>query len=139
MLIGELGLLAVSSDFGKSWRRFEEIYPGSFFTALKTASGRWLVGGLRGHLFASTDQGWQWQQIDLPEQASINNIYQDPQGDIYLATNSGALLRSRDDGQSFSLVSRYKGQELLDLERIGDSLWITGSKGLLEVKLDGAK
>ena len=135
MLVGELGLIALSDDFGATWRRLPEIYPGSFFTALEASPGTLLVGGLRGNLYRSADNGENWQAVSLPDAATINSLYRDEKGYIYLVNNSGTLLRSDDQGQSFELVTRFKGQELVGVTRIGDVLWLAGSKGLQPVKL----
>ena len=46
-LVGEIGLIAKSNDFGVSWQKFDEIYQGSFFDVTKTAKGNLLLVGLR--------------------------------------------------------------------------------------------
>ena len=83
LMVGELGLIATSNDLGKTWQRLEEIYPGSFFDIKVLNNSHWLVGGLRGNVFLSEDEGQNWQVIDTQSQSTINQI---------LVTETGALL-----------------------------------------------
>ncbi|MFY8349374.1 WD40/YVTN/BNR-like repeat-containing protein [Pseudoalteromonas sp. SSM20] len=71
-LVGELGLMATSTDLGKTWERRDEIYAGSFF-AFNKLNDQYLVAGLRGTAFVS-DDGEQWTQLDTDTTASINDI-----------------------------------------------------------------
>ncbi len=71
-LVGELGLMATSTDLGKTWERRDEIYAGSFF-AFNKLNNQYLVAGLRGTAFVS-DDGEQWTQLDTDTTASINDI-----------------------------------------------------------------
>ncbi|MGB0833141.1 MAG: WD40/YVTN/BNR-like repeat-containing protein [Psychrobium sp.] len=130
MLVGELGLIAFSADQGATWQRIDNVYEGSFFSAMQSQSGAILVGGLRGHMFRSTDGGVNWQQIDLGNNNSVNDVYQLANGDILVAQNNGVILRSTDDGKSFSQDSVRKGEDLMDIRQFEDQVWLAGSKGL---------
>jgi len=134
MLVGELGLIAFSSDGGKSWKRQNNIYEGSFFTAKQTQLNTILVAGLRGHLYRSTDNGLTWQQVTLINNNSINDIFQASNGDIYLTQNTGIVLKSIDDGISFIQDSVHKGQDLMGVSELNNQLWLAGSKGLNRLK-----
>ncbi|MDE3273248.1 WD40/YVTN/BNR-like repeat-containing protein [Pseudoalteromonas sp. G4] len=93
-LVGELGLMATSSDMGKTWQRLDEIYAGSFFSFNKL-NNQYLVGGLRGTAFTSTD-GVEWTQLETNTTASINNIEIVADKAIFLA-NSGVWLTYSDN------------------------------------------
>lgn len=88
-LVGELGLMATSSDMGKTWERLDEIYAGSFFSFNKLGD-QFLVGGLRGTAFVS-DDGVEWRQLETETTASINSIEIVGEQAVLLA-NSGVWL-----------------------------------------------
>jgi photosystem II stability/assembly factor-like uncharacterized protein len=52
-LVGEMGLIAKSNDFGVKWQKLDDIYHGSFFDIARTQQGNLIVSGLRGHIFRS--------------------------------------------------------------------------------------
>lgn len=130
LLVGELGLVAFSSDGGKSWQRQADIYEGSFFTSLESDKGSLLVAGLRGNMFRSTDAGASWQQVVLNNKLNINHLIQLKNGDIYASQNNGVVLKSSDDGVSFSQVLLSKGQDMMSVAQINQQIWLAGSKGL---------
>lgn len=130
MLVGELGLIAFSSDSGKTWHREHNIYDGSFFTAIQLKSKAILIGGLRGNVFRSFDGGLSWSKIHLINKNSVNDIYQVKNGDIYLSQNNGVILKSIDDGLSFTQVSLQKGQDIMAVIELDNKIWVAGSKGL---------
>lgn len=134
ILVGELGLIAFSSDMGKTWQRIENVYEGSFFSVAQTAQGSILVGGLRGHLFRSADNGETWNKIDTPNNNSVNDIVQMANGDVLVAQNNGVVLVSKDDGQTFSQLSLLKGEDLTSINAINQQTWLAGSKGLNQLK-----
>jgi photosystem II stability/assembly factor-like uncharacterized protein len=55
-IAGEAGLVAKSQDKGKSWKRFELDYFGSFFDTLELDTGSLLAVGLRGNMFVLNDE-----------------------------------------------------------------------------------
>ena len=104
-LVGELGLMATSNDMGKTWQRLDEIYAGSFFSFNKL-DNQYLVGGLRGTAFTSTD-GIEWTQLETNTTASINNIEIVGDKAIFLA-NSGVWLTYSDNQISKSVTKAGK-------------------------------
>jgi len=134
LLVGELGLIAFSSDNGQTWQRQENIYEGSFFTSVETASGSLIIGGLRGNMFRSTDGGKTWGQINLANNFSINDLSQMDNGDIFAAQNNGVVLKSSDDGQTFSPVLSSKGQDMMSVVQFKHQIWLAGSKGLSKLQ-----
>jgi len=112
-MVGEIGLIAKSNDFGISWKPFDEIYQGSFFDMERTRQGNLLVVGLRGHVFRSLKNGTPWQQRQTNTTALINDIVLGDDDRIFLLANNGTLLESVDDGQSFDLRLQKDGKALI--------------------------
>lgn len=112
-MVGEIGLIAKSNDFGKQWLPFDEIYQGSFFDMARTRQGNLLVVGLRGHVFRSLKNGTPWQLRQTNTTALINDIVLSEDERIFLLANNGTLLESSDDGQSFRLRPQKDGKALI--------------------------
>ncbi len=112
-MVGEIGLIAKSNDFGVSWLPFDEIYQGSFFDISRTRQGNLLVVGLRGHVFRSLKNGTPWQQRQTNTTALINDIVLSDDERIFLLANNGTLLESVDDGQSYRLRIQKDGKALI--------------------------
>jgi len=112
-LVGEAGFFATSTDFGKTWSRQPEFYNGSLFGFTVTAKGTLLAAGLRGHLFRSVD-GQNWSEVVLPSHATLNSVFSDELGQVYVAGNAGTLLLSRDDGQTFQTVATEDSKAVLN-------------------------
>ncbi|MCW8834288.1 MAG: YCF48-related protein [Colwellia sp.] len=112
-LVGEIGLIAKSNDFGISWQPFDEIYQGSFFDLARTQKGNLLVVGLRGHVFRSLQNGTPWQQIPTDTTALINDIVLADNNRIFLLANNGTLLESVDDGLNYRIRMQKDGKALI--------------------------
>jgi photosystem II stability/assembly factor-like uncharacterized protein len=112
-MVGEIGLIAKSNDFGKNWQLFDEIYQGSFFDMARTKKGNLLVVGLRGHVFRSLKNGTPWQQRQTNTTALINDIVLTNDDRIFLLANNGTLLESNDDGQNYRLRNQKDGKALI--------------------------
>jgi photosystem II stability/assembly factor-like uncharacterized protein len=112
-MVGEIGLIVKSNDFGISWLPFDEIYQGSFFDIARTRQGNLLVVGLRGHVFRSLKNGTPWQQRQTKTTALINDIVLSDDDRIFLLANNGTLLESVDDGQSYQLKIQKDGKALI--------------------------
>lgn len=112
-MVGEIGLIAKSNDFGRNWEVFENIYHGSFFDLERTQQGNLIVAGLRGNVFRSLKNGSLWQHHNTQVTALINDIVLTDDDRIFLLGNGGALLVSDDDGQRFILRSQPDGKALI--------------------------
>lgn len=112
-LVGEVGLIAKSNDFGRNWQAFDEIYQGSFFDMTRTTQGNLLVVGLRGHVFRSLNNGTPWQKSQTDTTALINAIVLTDDERIFLLGNSGTLLESADDGQTYRMRIQKDGKALI--------------------------
>ncbi len=130
-MVGEIGLIAKSNDFGRSWQPFDEIYQGSFFDMARTKQGNLLVVGLRGHVFRSLKNGTPWQARETNTTALINDIVLTNDDRIFLLANNGVLLESNDDGQNYRLRTQKDGKALIA------GVWFNGQ--LIAVSDVGAK
>ena len=112
-LVGEIGLIAKSNDFGVSWEKLDEIYPGSFYDITRTQEGNLLVAGLRGHIYRSLRNGTPWQEIDSGVTALLSSIVLGDEQRVFVLGNNGVLLESRDDGASFTKHLQQDGKALV--------------------------
>ena len=112
-LAGEIGLMAKSNDFGVSWEKLDEIYPGSFYDINRTQEGNLLVIGLRGHIFRSLKNGTPWQASESHVTALLSAIVLSDDQRVFILGNNGVLLESRDDGASFTQHLQKDGKALI--------------------------
>jgi photosystem II stability/assembly factor-like uncharacterized protein len=89
---GEQGLLRVSTDAGRTFRRLALPYPGSFFTVELPADGEIVVAGLRGNVWRSSDGGATWKQVPSPAPVSITGSAQRADGSLVLVNQAGMVL-----------------------------------------------
>ncbi|XQW86664.1 WD40/YVTN/BNR-like repeat-containing protein [Thalassotalea piscium] len=134
-LVGELGLIAKSNDLGEHWERLEDIYQGSFYDINRTKKGNLLAVGLRGHVFRSVSNGDGWQNVIVETTALLNNIvpYQDQV--IFILGNNGVLLKSVDDGLSFTLDNQSDGKALLAGAIFKDKLIVASEVGIKVIQV----
>lgn len=133
LLVGELGLVAVSSDQGKTFTRTNFDYDGSMFNAIETQDAVYVMG-LRGHIFKADVSLSQWNQIELPVQSSINGAMVVSDDALYLVGNAGIVIKLNEDDTS-SIVTRRQGENLVSIakDNQGD-IWLSGSQGLFILK-----
>lgn len=112
-LLGEVGLLAKSNDFGLTWQPFDDIYRGSFFDLGRTKTGNLITVGLRGHVFRGTKNGNEWEEIAVETTALLNDVVLTDDERIFILGNNGVLLKSTDDGKTFQLHIQRDGKALI--------------------------
>jgi len=111
-VVGEMGSMFRSADWGQTWERLEGPYEGSLFGVLSTnRPGTLLAYGLRGNLFRSVDFGSTWENIELKAtrgslEFGLANGALLKDGTLVVVGHGGSVLRSTDDGLSFSVVNR---------------------------------
>jgi photosystem II stability/assembly factor-like uncharacterized protein len=134
-MVGEIGLIAKSNDFGNNWQLFDEIYQGSFFDMARTMKGNLLVVGLRGHVFRSLKNGTPWQQRQTNTTSLINDIVLTNDSRIFLLANNGTLLESNDDGQSYRLIAQKDGKSLIAGVWFNNKLIVVSDVGVKTISL----
>ncbi|MGL1956217.1 MAG: YCF48-related protein [Colwellia sp.] len=134
-MVGEIGLIAKSNDFGENWHKLDEIYSGSFFDIVRTEQGNLLVVGLRGHVFRSLKNGTPWQEIQTNTTALLNDIVLSDDNRIFLLGNNGTVLESIDDGKSFELRPQRDGKALISGVWFKDELIAVSDIGIKKLRL----
>lgn len=134
-LVGELGLMAKSNDFGKNWQRLEDVYQGSFYDIRRTQQGNLLAVGLRGNVFRSVSNGNNWKNSPAETTALLNNIVLDGEKITYLLGNSGTLLKSTDDGLTFTLNTQADGKALLAGAIFKEKLIVASEVGIKVIQV----
>ena len=97
LLAGEQGLLLLSTDGGRSFKRLESPYRGSWFTAELTGEQTLLVAGLRGNTWRSVDGGAAWVALTAPMGASITASTVTAEGRVLLANQAGFVMSVEGD------------------------------------------
>jgi photosystem II stability/assembly factor-like uncharacterized protein len=95
----EQGMVLKSYD-GENWTYMDTGYKGSFWTGIVLSNGTILVGGLRGTIFRSTDDGRSWKESKTEPKASITD-FAEAGGKILAVGLDGVTLESNDGGASF--------------------------------------
>ena len=128
LLVGELGLVAVSSDNGKHFSRTDFDYDGSMFNAIETSHGIYAIG-LRGHVFKTDETLSQWDELAMPVESTINGALAIDES-VYLVGNAGVVIKLAADDAA-QLVERRQGENLVTIAK--DNLgivWLGGTQGL---------
>lgn len=97
LIVGEAGIAFCSEDAGKTFRRLDTPYKGSYFTAELTAHREIVLAGLRGNVWRSRDLGKTWMQLSVPMPVSITSSVLMPDGMILFANQAGYLLATKGD------------------------------------------
>lgn len=131
LLVGELGMVAVSDDNGQTFTKVDFDYEGSMFNAIQVANDIYVMG-LRGNVFKSDLSLSDWQQVDLPVESSINGALVTQNNDLYLVGNAGIVL-SVDDTKA-EIITRRQGENIVAIAKDSKGqLWFAGSKGLFQL------
>lgn len=137
-VVGEGGLFAKSTDFGRTWQRSPEFYHGSLFGIAQNSHGVLMTVGLRGHAFISRDFGNSWQQVALPSPATLNSASATTEG-FLLTGNSGSVYLSSDQGSTFSSVKQPDGKAVLNGLLIDGKLLLVTEVGVRHSDLMAGK
>lgn len=136
-IVGEQGSMFRSSDDGQTWSRVQGPYEGSLFGVIGTAQSRTLLAyGLRGNLFRSVDFGDSWTSIELkaargPLEFALASATLLEDGNLVLVGNGGSVLRSADDGRTFSVFNRPDRIALAGVSGLADGgLLLVGQGGV---------
>jgi len=95
----EQGMVLKSYD-GENWTYIDTGYKGSFWTGIVLNNGTLLVGGLRGTIYRSTDDGRSWREAKSAFKSSITD-FAEAGGKVYAAGLDGVFLESDDHGITF--------------------------------------
>lgn len=137
IIVGEMGVMFRSTDWGESWEVLNSPYEGSLFGVVGGQQPDHLLAyGLRGHVFRSTDFGESWQEIPVQTdggqlQFGLSSGELLSNGDILIVGHGGTVLRSSDDGQSFTVSHRSDRTSLAAVaEGAEGKLVLVGQNGI---------
>jgi photosystem II stability/assembly factor-like uncharacterized protein len=97
LVAGEQGLVLLSTDSGRSFRRLDTPYKGSFFSCELPADGRLVLAGLRGNVLQSSDGGTRWETLAMPMPASVTATALDGGGQLVAVNQAGFAMAQRGD------------------------------------------
>jgi photosystem II stability/assembly factor-like uncharacterized protein len=97
LLAGEQGLVLLSADGGKTFRRVETPYKGTFFSAELLAEHDIVLAGLRGNVLRSTDGGANWVPVATPMPVSITATALAADGGLLATNQAGFVMALRGD------------------------------------------
>jgi photosystem II stability/assembly factor-like uncharacterized protein len=137
-LVGEAGLLLIGDINQEHSTRVHSVpWEGSFFTAVAAADGSIVMGGLRGRMFRTTDEGLNWQVVEKPPTSAIVTTTRLTDGTLVAGGVAGEILLSSDNGSNFTMspASGTVGP-IFDLTQgEGNTLLIAGPRGIKSVTL----
>ncbi|MGE7958690.1 WD40/YVTN/BNR-like repeat-containing protein [Pseudomonas sp. NPDC089530] len=144
-IVGEQGSMFRSADWGQTWERLEGPYEGSFFGVIGTAQPATLLAyGLRGNLYRSTDFGGTWEQVELKAargslEFGLSGATLLDDGSLVIVGNGGSVVRSTDNGLTFSVYNRPDRISLAAVTAAGNgNLILAGQGGVRSTTADGA-
>lgn len=111
--VGHDAVILATSDGGGTWtRQFQgDNLQDSLLDVLAVDADHVIAVGAYGLCLASSDGGRTWQRRSLQDgDLHLNRITRGPDGTLYLAGESGTLLRSGDRGATWaSIAAPYEG------------------------------
>ncbi|WP_339544326.1 YCF48-related protein [Pseudomonas sp. RA_35y_Pfl2_P32] len=145
-IVGEQGSMFRSADWGQTWERVEGPYEGSLFGVIGTAQPSTLLAyGLRGNLFRSSDFGGTWEPVELQAargalEFGLSGATLLEDGSIVIVGNGGSVVRSNDDGQTFSVFNRPDRISVAGVTAAGNgNLILVGQGGVRATSPTGAE
>lgn len=116
LMAGEKGTLYRSRDGGKSWKKLNSPYEGSFFGITALGPAQAVMYGLQGNVWVTRDQGQSWRKVKTGVTRGINDAAVLEDGSVVLVGGAGVVLVSHDNMNSAAL------QYLADRESVSGVL-----------------
>jgi photosystem II stability/assembly factor-like uncharacterized protein len=133
-IAGEQGLLLKFDPTAQRFRAVELPYQGTLFGV--TGNSRTLVvHGLRGTLLRSADGGRQWQAVDTGLQVGLTGSAVGADGRLYVVSQAGHVLSSRDDGVTFKPVAVDRPAPAAAVAATSSALVVAGPRGVRQLNL----
>ena len=131
---GEIGLLAVSDDFGQSWQRIETDYYGSFFDVRELPSGEVMAAGLRGSVYRSNANHSEWQRLETNTTSTFNSIVPLDDTRVLLIGNNGTKLIVQ--GESITQEQTEDGKALVAATQFNNAMLAVSEVGIKQLSLN---
>jgi photosystem II stability/assembly factor-like uncharacterized protein len=140
--VGHDAVVVHSADGGLTWIR-QHAAPERDAPLLDVWFGdarRGIAVGAYGLALATGDGGTTWREVAIdPEERHLNAVGAGPHGELYVAGENGAVFRSRDAGQTWSVAPTPYSGSLFGLLVLRDgALLVFGLRGHVLRSEDGA-
>lgn len=127
-IAGEQGLLTRFDAASDKFVRMQTPYAGSFF-GIAGKEGLLVVFGLQGNAFRSRDGGTTWERIAPGLAGTITSGTVLNDGRLVLASQSGGIAVSSDDGTTFTPVRSTKPMPIYAIAPAAGGIVVAGSRG----------
>ena len=128
-IVGEQGLLLKLDPQNQRFVALNSPYKGTFFGVLGKP-GLLFAYGLRGNAVRSVDGGANWSAVATGLPVSLTAASEGVDGGLYLFSQAGQGLVSRDDGATFKPLTLAQRTPVSGALVSGDSLLLVGNRGL---------
>lgn len=130
-LAGEAGLVFCSSDAGETFLPLAPTSPTTLFGIVVAADNALIVFGVAGRCFRSVDSGVSWSNITLPSQDNVVSARILRSGAVMLGVETGIVLTSTNNGQTFAALPDVAQGPLYDGEQLqSGGLILIGAAGV---------
>lgn len=130
LVAGEQGALFHAAERDGDFEAIESPYEGTFFGLLALADGGALAFGLKGNAWRAGPGLADWRRIELGPEVTITAGLRLADGSLLLGDEGGRLLRSTDDGHSFTVQKASVGTGLTAVAQAPDgTLVVSGPRG----------
>lgn len=131
--VGHLGTVLFTDDGGEAWKRVKlELEPDAVFLDVLAVTNEHIIAvGAYGLFVETTDAGGTWRRRSIhEEQLHFNRLARAADGTLYLAGETGLLLRSTDHGAKWEpLTVPYDGSLFGVLPLEGGAILVHGLRG----------
>jgi photosystem II stability/assembly factor-like uncharacterized protein len=137
-LSGEAGLLLIGDANQQIAKRVHSVpWEGSFFATVAASDGAIIMGGLRGRMFRTADEGQSWTVVEKPPTSAIVAETRLADGTLVAAGVGGEILVSKDNGFKFAMSpAAGTAGPIFDLTQgEGSTLLLAGPRGIKSVSL----
>lgn len=139
VIVGEQGLLMRSDDGGATFTTMPSAYKGTWFGLVIVGEGDWLVYGLRGTAYRTTDRGATWQPVATHVSVTLSSGLRLKDGRVVLVTQNGDVLVSDAALASFERRGLPLGAPVADATEAPDGALVVASlRGPLRTSLGPA-
>lgn len=102
-IAGEQGIVLRSTDQGRTFKRIDSPYRGSYFTIACGQNDEVFVAGLNGNAYWSGDGGGRWERVESGARGSIVAVRRDGGARrLLVADQAGQILFSADGGRTLA-------------------------------------
>lgn len=131
----DLGRVAVSRDYGKTWTDHGQVIAGHILNVLALGPETVLASTLEGEIWKSTDQGTSWRKTQKISEIRVYGMTMTNQETV-LACNydnekGGHVFRSTDAGETWSDLGVRSPKGLYRFQKVRDGVLVNGVAGRL--------